>query len=232
MSDQRGAKGKLFDSWLDKYDEWFETPIGKLVKGYESALLQDLVQPRHGESILDAGCGTGIFTFDLVSVGARVIGLEISLPVLMRARQKTKEYSFRAVAGDMMSLPLADEAFDKVVSVTALEFIEDARCAVEELFRVTKRGGTVVVATLNSVSPWANRRRRKAESGHDLFQKVFFRSPEEIRTLAPLDGLVKTAIHFSKEEDPAKAAEIERQGREKDLTTGAFLAAKWQKPRK
>lgn len=230
MSNQRGIKGKLFDPWPDRYDEWFETPIGTLVKGYESALLLDFVRPRHGESILDAGCGTGIFTLDILSLGSRVIGLEISRPMLMRARQKAKGYPFCAVAGDMMSLPFADEAFDKVVSVTALEFIEDARFAVKELFRVTRKGGILVVATLNSLGPWAARRKRKAESGHDLFQKVIFRSPEEIRAVAPVDGVVRTAIHFSSEEDLDKAREIENEGQNKDSTTGAFLAVKWHRP--
>jgi ubiquinone/menaquinone biosynthesis C-methylase UbiE len=230
MSDRREAGDKLFDPWPNRYDAWFETPIGTLVKDYESALLLDLLQPRHGESILDAGCGTGMFTLDILSFGARVFGLEISLPMLMRARQKAKGLSFQAIAGDMMSLPFADEAFDKAVSVTALEFIEDARFGVRDLFRVTKKGGIIVVTTLNSLSPWATRRKQKAEKGHRLFQNMIFRSPDEVRATAPVDGVVKTAIHFSKDEDPDKAPEIEREGQKKNLNTGAFLAAKWQKP--
>jgi ubiquinone/menaquinone biosynthesis C-methylase UbiE len=224
-TDPRG--GELFDSWPDRYDAWFETPIGKRVKEIESALLRDLLQPRRGETILDAGCGTGVFTLDMLSFGPRITGLEISLPMLMRARRKAKSDSFRAVAGDMLSLPFADEVFDKIVSVTALEFIEDARSAVDEMFRVARRGGTIVVATLNSLSPWAARRKSEAGKGHDLFQKMVFRSPDELRSLAPVDGVVKTAIHFSKDDDPNQVVETER--RKSGLLTGAFLAAGWQK---
>jgi ubiquinone/menaquinone biosynthesis C-methylase UbiE len=130
----------------------------------------------------------------------------------------------------MLFLPFADEVFDKTVSMTALEFVEDAHAAVMEMFRVTKKGGTLVVTTLNSLSHWASRRKQKAEKGHHLFKKMIFRSPDEIRSLAPMDGVVKTAIHFQKEENPDRAPEIEKDGQKKELSTGALLAARWVKP--
>lgn len=230
LSDQDDTQNKLFDKWPDRYDQWFQTPVGALVKHYESALLLDLVQPRPGEMILDAGCGTGVFTLDLASLGPRIVGLEISRPMLKRARQKAAEYCFIPVAGNMMALPFADEVFDKTVSMTAIEFVADAQGAVKELFRVTKKGGTIVVTTLNSLSPWAARRKLKAEKGHPLFTKMIFRSPEEMRCLAPVDGLVKTAIHFKKDEDHVRVPEIEKEGQKKELNTGAFVAARWVKP--
>ena len=130
----------------------------------------------------------------------------------------------------MMSLPFSDGVFDKTVSMTALEFAADAAVAVAELFRVTRKGGTVVATTLNSLSPWAIRRKRKAAKGHRLFQNVFFRSPDEMRAIAPVDGIVKTAIHFAKDTDPESAPEIEKEGRALKLNTGALLAARWIKP--
>lgn len=229
MQDQRDTQNRLFDEWPDRYDEWFRTPIGALVKRYESLLLLDLLQPRPGEMILDVGCGTGIFTLDILESGPGVVGLEISRPMLMRARQKTGDGSFHPTTGDMLSLPFADDVFDKTVSMTALEFIENAHDAVRELFRVTRKGGTIVVTTLNSLSPWAVRRKQKAEKGHHLFKKMIFRSPDEIRSLAPMDGLVKTAIHFQKEENPDRVPGVEKNGQKKELCTGAFLAARWVK---
>ena len=100
------------------------------------------------------------------------MGLEISRPMLIRAGQKAKEYPFDPISGNMMFLPFADEVFDKTVSMTALEFAEDAQAAVREMFRVTKKGGTIVVTTLNRLSPWATRRKQKAEKGHHLFNKM------------------------------------------------------------
>lgn len=230
MSVQQDTPGKLFDEWPDRYDKWFESPVGALVRKYESELLIDFLKPGAREVILDVGCGTGVFTFDILSRGPRVIGVDISRPMLRRAAQKAKGYPFQIVAGDMMFLPFAGECFDRVFSMTALDFIEDGRAAVRELFRVTKKRGTIVVTTLNSLSPWAARRKLKAEKGHHLFQNMIFRSPDEMRALARVDAEVKTAIHFQKDEDPARAPEIELAGQKRNLATGALLAVRWVKP--
>ena len=224
-------KPELFDEWPKKYDEWFTTPIGLLVKKYESDLLLHLLRPKPDEFILDAGCGTGIFTLDVLSLGTHVIGVDLSLPMLSRAAQKTRGYHFQAVLANISFLPFKENAFDKVVSVTALEFIQDAKRAMQELFRVTKKGGRIVVATLNSLSPWAERRKAEAKKGHALFKKAIFRSPDELFALAPVKGVIKTAIHFQKEDDPAHAPEIEKEGQRKGLKTGAFLVGCWEKPK-
>jgi len=42
--------------------------------------------------------------------------------------------------------------------------------------------------------------------------------------------MVRTAIHFRKEDDPKIAPEIERKEQEEVLTSGAFVAACWKKP--
>jgi ubiquinone/menaquinone biosynthesis C-methylase UbiE len=220
----------LFDKWPERYDQWFTTPIGKLIKKYESQLVMEMLRPGRGEKILDAGCGTGIFTRDMLVAGAQILGLELSLPMLLRAGNKLQEYPFCMVRSDMRILPFYDNTFDKAVSVTAIEFIEDARGAVRELFRVTNSGGCIVVATLNSLSPWATRRREAGKKGHPIFKQVIFRSLEEIRTLSPVEGIIKTAIHFQKHDAPDRAIKSEKKGQSQGLNTGAFILARWQKP--
>ena len=221
---------ELFDEWSEKYDHWFETPIGKLVKGYEQELILQMLDPEHGEAILDAGCGTGIFTVDLIEAGAHVVGLELSPVMLRRSWAKFSGRAFYPVQGDMIRLPFADNSFHKTVSNTAIEFMEDAGNAIDELYRVTRPGGVIVVTTLNSLSPWADRRKKAAQKGHPIFGHVIFRSPEELLGLSPVKGTFKTAVHFEKEADLYTVRQIEEEGRQKDLDTGAFLAVRWRKP--
>ena len=147
-----------------------------------------------------------------------------------RAGEKLSGSRFLMVRGDMQGLPFADHVFDKTVSVTAIEFIRDARDAVDEMFRVTKPGGHIVVATLNNLSPWAERRRASGEKGHPVFQNVVFRSPEEMMGLSKVEGVRKSAVHFQKEEDLENAKQKEEMGRSRGLDTGAFLACCWRKP--
>jgi ubiquinone/menaquinone biosynthesis C-methylase UbiE len=202
--------------------------MGRLIKGYEKELILGMLMPSRGETILDAGCGTGVFTSYICKTGARVIGLELSCPMLVRAINKG--IPFLSVQGDMRRLPFCDDSFDKAVSITALEFIEEAEDAVEEMFRVTKPGCIIVVATLNSLSPWADRREEKRKKGHPIFSHTVFRSPEEMVALSALPGMIQTAIHFEKDEELALAPEIEMEGKKRGLNTGAFLAARWIKP--
>ncbi len=225
------VRKSLFDEWTQQYEQWFREPVGKLVLDIEGGLIRDLLNLKPGEKVLDAGCGSGIFTTDFLSAGAQVTGLDISEPMLRVARNKTKGYSFWAVQGDMQQLPFKDESFDKTVSITALEFIADARETIDELFRVTRPGGCVVVATLNSLSPWATRRKAKTQKGQrHILEDAIFRSPDEILACSPYSGEVKTAIHFQKDCDPARAIEIEQAGRLQGLDTGAFVVVCWGKP--
>ena len=192
---------QLFDDWPDRYDLWFETQVGKAVLRHESELILDMLQPGRGEHILDAGSGTGIFTREFLARGADVVGLDISYAMLRRAADKNAVFARRVVTADMARLPFGDCAFDKTVSVTAIEFIADERRAVAELFRVTKRGGVIVVATLNSLSLWALQRRENAR--HDpesVFSRVIFRSPAELLAAAPVDGGVRAARQFGQDD--------------------------------
>ena len=220
----------LFDGWTEEYDQWFRTPIGGLIFKYEQQLLLDMLRPTHGDTLLDAGCGTGIFTLDYVRRGSNVVGLDVSRQMLERARQRMTGLAFRAVVGDMRCLPFPDNAFDKCVSVTAIEFVRDAPTAVAELLRVAKPGGTVTVATLNSQSLWwAQRRRAAGARGHPLFRDVILRSPADMRALVPqLPCDLRTCVHFSKDEEVEAVPQIERDAQQS--LTGAFLVAQWVKP--
>jgi len=48
--------------------------------------------------------------------------------------------------------------------------------------------------------------------------------------LSPVEGIVETAVHFEKADDLDDAQKIEREGRERGLNTGAFVATCWIKP--
>ncbi len=223
-------KEELFDNWTGRYDDWFTTEVGKYVKEYEAKLLLELLDPSPDDHILDAGCGTGIFTTDVLEHGARVTGLDISVPMVTRADIKLRSTHFSAACADICALPFADSTFDKVFSMTAIEFIPDGERVVAELNRVVKGGGTVVVTTLNSLSDWAARRLQKAEGGHSLFQSIIFRSPEDMRRFIPEKAVIKTAVHFQKDSPIDLIPELEQKGEIQGLDTGAFLAVKWCKP--
>ncbi len=109
----------------EPYDRWFTTPVGRLVYAYEAQLLLELLDPQPGERILDAGCGSGIFTGEVLDRGATVVGLDLSLPMLGAAPPPRPNPVLRPVRRPL-GLPCADASFDRVWSMTAIEFIADA----------------------------------------------------------------------------------------------------------
>ena len=78
--------------------------------------LIDRLYPLAGRQALDLACGPGRHAAQLAARGARVLGLDLSLPLLSLARARTRgAVSF--VRGDMRRLPFRDGAFDIVVNL-------------------------------------------------------------------------------------------------------------------
>ncbi len=222
---------QLFDTWPDKYEQWFQTSMGQLIRSIELGHIMDLLAPERHDRILDVGCGTGIFTENYLQQGARVTGVDLSLEMLRYSVRKPGLGRLLPAVADMRRLPFADGTFDKTVSITALEFVADGRRAVQELLRVTRKGGRMVIATLNRLSPWAGRRKQNAENDPDsVFRHVHFRSPDELSRLVGLDGDIRTAIHFDKHasQQQAKAEEMRHQAAASQR--GAFVIGAWTRP--
>jgi len=100
-----------------------------------------------GKTVLDIGCNTGVFTFEIAHLGARIFGIDISVKAIRRAR----EYSIQLgsdvpfLVADMDFLPFQDCRFDIVIVTATLDHIKDPTIAIEEIRRVLKPGGEVFV---------------------------------------------------------------------------------------
>jgi len=128
------TKDRLFDTWPESYDQWFTTPLGRLIREYETGLILELLRPEPGERILDAGCGTGVFTLDILSLGAHVVGLDIQF------EEESSIYT-KQIYSSATKLPFSDREFDFVVSVDMLGHLQkDQRIkAIKEILRVARR---------------------------------------------------------------------------------------------
>ena len=120
------------------YDAWYDTPRGRWIGETEYALAARLLAPQPGDSLLDVGCGTGWFTRRAAADGLVATGLDPNAAWLEYARAHS-DPALRWVEGDARALPFADASFDHVLSIAALCFIDDARQAVAEALRVTRR---------------------------------------------------------------------------------------------
>lgn len=107
----------------------------------KSVFNQHLVFKR-GLSILDIGCGAGGNIKILGDFGS-VTGLDISEEALKFA--KTHRAFKDLVMGDAEHLPFQNESFDLVSAFDVLEHVPNDRQAIQEMFRVLKKGGFALI---------------------------------------------------------------------------------------
>jgi 2-polyprenyl-3-methyl-5-hydroxy-6-metoxy-1,4-benzoquinol methylase len=127
-----------FDELMDDYD------VGRRVE----VLIDDFLGAAtvHGKLVLDAGCGVGGITRELVARGARVVALDIGQQLAATTRARCR---CNALVGTLTAMGLAADSFDAVVSSEAIEHTPDPIRSVLELYRVVKPGGHLVLSTPN-----------------------------------------------------------------------------------
>jgi SAM-dependent methyltransferase len=108
---------------------------------YTYALRKSGLLQRAGALVLDAGCGQSAFTAYLAGRGVRVHGTDVRLAAIARLRR----HGVRASVGDLRALPYRDDTFAQVFCISVLEHTEDPLRCFDELWRVTRVGGTLNV---------------------------------------------------------------------------------------
>jgi SAM-dependent methyltransferase len=136
-----------YDALADEYAE--EVPESAYNAHLEFPGTTGLVPDIDGERILDAGCGTGIYTEWLLDQGAEVVGVDVSEAMLDHAREAVGDRAefHRATLGE--SLHFDDDAFDGVVSALAIDYVEDWERTFAEFARVLTPGGFVVFSVVH-----------------------------------------------------------------------------------
>jgi SAM-dependent methyltransferase len=102
-----------------------------------------------GIRVLDVATGSGNAAIPAALAGARVTGLDLVPDLLAagadRARRAGVEIDW--MEGDAEALPFPDERFETVLSVLGVQFAPRHELTARELVRVTRPGGTIVLAS-------------------------------------------------------------------------------------
>jgi SAM-dependent methyltransferase len=101
-------------------------------------------------SVLDVGCGTGNLALFMARHDpelARVHGIDLCPAYVEYARRRNHDARLTFQVADARALPFSDRHFDHAAAMLALQFVPRAELAVQEMRRVTRRGGTVAAAT-------------------------------------------------------------------------------------
>ena len=147
--------GQMFSQLAPHYDR-----MNRLMTagrdGRWRKLAVEAAQPRDAV-VLDLGAGTGDLSEEFRRQGARrVVALDVSADMLIRANQKYGRDRIDWLQGDALHLPFPDESFDAVASAFVLRNLPDLAGSFKEMARVLRPGRT------------ASRARHYASAGHPL----------------------------------------------------------------
>jgi len=157
--DERAARvNDLFASIARRYDLLNDLQSFGLHRLWKRQVVR-LARVHPGDRALDLCCGTGDLSFALAQQGAETVGLDFSEQMLAVAegrRQKVEGRTEKAVPhsasrvprfqqGDAQQLPFTDNAFDAVTMGYGLRNLASWERGVQEMVRVAKPGGRIVV---------------------------------------------------------------------------------------
>lgn len=104
---------------------------------------------------LEIGVGTGIVALPVAGAGVPIVGLDLSAPMLAKLVEKAGgRPPFPLVVGDATATPFVDGCFGGAIVRHVLHLIPDWERAVDELVRVVRSGGTVLVSTGDIPAAW------------------------------------------------------------------------------
>ena len=107
-----------------------------------------------GKRMLEVGCGLGSDLLHAATLGADVVGFDLSRRSVGLARKHfaLSGIDGQFVHGDAEGLPFGDDSFDVVYSFGVLHHTPDTQRAIDECLRVLKPGGQMVLMLYNSSS--------------------------------------------------------------------------------
>ena len=124
-SDDHNELGRIYqilkDPWNIQVSQYEQTRL---------RLLLEEVQRHPHESVLEVGCGEGVFTSLLTTIAQRVVAIDVSDTAVARARERCPTATYVTTS---LNDFVPGHAFDLVICAETLYYIQDVRQAIEKL---------------------------------------------------------------------------------------------------
>jgi ubiquinone biosynthesis O-methyltransferase len=222
---------EIFDKEANSYDSWYESKMGSYVDKVETDLAFSMFRVEKGMTILDVGCGTGNFSIKLARMGCKVIGIDISDEMLEIAKKKSEEQNLdiEFYNMDVYDLKFKDETFDAAFSMAAFEFIKEPQRGIDEIFRVVKKGGHILVGTINKDSKWGELYLSDYFQVNTVFKYADFKTLGDFKVINP-NSLINTGeCLFVPPNTDGGDFNIKREIELSKTERGGYICALWRK---
>jgi ubiquinone/menaquinone biosynthesis C-methylase UbiE len=222
---------KIFDSEANLYDGWYESKLGAFADQVQTELAFSLLKPEKDMRILDIGCGTGNFSIKLAKMGLDVTGIDVSEKMLKVAENKAKEegLNINFINMDAHDMIFEDNSFDAALSMAVIEFIDKPEKILNEIFRVVKKGGKILIGTINRDSKWGEMYLSKKFKENSVFKYASLKTMEELVNLYPEKPKATGQCLFIPPDMPEDKISIDTEKQLSTTERGGFLCALWVK---
>jgi ubiquinone/menaquinone biosynthesis C-methylase UbiE len=125
---------------------------------FRMKLISEILGDVNGKMVVDIGCGNGSVSFLLSFLGARVNSMDVSTRALQATRslkslsERSAQFKPNLCQGEATRLPFREETFDIVCCLETLQHSPDDRIAMNEIARVTKTGGMIILSVPHDAS--------------------------------------------------------------------------------
>ena len=139
---------RLQTQWTKSAQDWIATDQAVRTGMLDRWILHALGDVS-GKSVIDIGCGEGRFSRILSKLGATVTGVDLTEPLIARARSLASEGETYIIGNAENLDGIADENFDLAVSYIVLVDLLDYRAAINAAYRVLRPGGRFIVCNIH-----------------------------------------------------------------------------------
>ncbi|WP_462188756.1 MULTISPECIES: class I SAM-dependent methyltransferase [unclassified Frankia] len=143
----------LYDGYAHVFAD--EAAVSAYNAHYDRPAVLGLLGDVAGLTVLDAGCGPGLYAAELLRGGAHLIGCDASTDMINIARERlgtTPELRQHDLNQPLDWLP--DESVDLALLALVIHYLPDRAGALRELFRILRPGGALVISTSHPTADW------------------------------------------------------------------------------
>ncbi len=175
----------------NSYDAYYQSDFGKKVDRLEQEIISSLIKDIPGTEMLELGCGTGHWSHFFTQKGFRVTGIDTSEAMLNIAKSKHVDTEF--LIADAEDLPFDDASFPVVSSITMLEFVRNREKVMEEIYRVLKKDGWLILGCLNADSVLGKNREQD-----EVFKLAHFLNMDDLKFMLKKTGtpIFKSGVYM------------------------------------
>lgn len=156
---------------------------------YFNTIIDIIWKHKKPTTLLDVGCGIGVFLQAVKDVGLNAVGVDMSKSAVIYARS----HGLDVRLGKIEDLPLKRESFDVITLFQTIEHIEDPIKTLKKIHTLLRRGGILVMTTPNEESLMA-KLLGKLWFGYANIEHIYFFNKQSLTALQKKVGFKKITI--------------------------------------